>query len=147
MQEVIKGLDVLIKINGKVVGGQRNASLEISVETMDATHKLSGGWSEKIAGLMSWTPSLDGIYVTDDEGLGLLEKALFDKKAVDLVFFQGVEGDTYSFGYEGKAILTSLSYEAGQDDVVSYTVGSEGTGKLTPLRGTEVSRKMVATKK
>lgn len=136
MSEVIKGLDVLININGKVVGGQRNASLEIAVETTDVTHKLSGGWSEKIAGLMSWTPSLDGIYVVDDEGLASLETAFFSKQPVDLEFYKNVDGDSYQFGFKGKAILTSLNYEAGQDDVVSYTVGSEGTGPLTLLKGT-----------
>ena len=33
----VRGLDVLIKIGSQVVGGQRNASLELSAEAIDAT--------------------------------------------------------------------------------------------------------------
>ena len=40
----IKGLDVLIKVGSTVVGGQRNASLEMSAETIDTTVKSTGGW-------------------------------------------------------------------------------------------------------
>ena len=40
----IKGLDVLIKVGSQVVGGQRNASLEMSAETIDTTVKTTGGW-------------------------------------------------------------------------------------------------------
>ena len=41
----IKGLDVLIKVGSQVVGGQRNASLEMSAETIDTTEKSTGGWA------------------------------------------------------------------------------------------------------
>ena len=44
----IKGLDVLIKVGSTVVGGQRNASLEMSAETIDTTVKSTGGWAAKI---------------------------------------------------------------------------------------------------
>ena len=33
----VNGLDVLIKVGSQVVGGQRNASLEMSAETIDTT--------------------------------------------------------------------------------------------------------------
>ena len=53
----IKGLDVLIKVGSQVVGGQRNASIELSAESIDTTTKQSGGWSTKTAGVKSWTSS------------------------------------------------------------------------------------------
>ena len=40
----IKGVDVLIKIGSQVIGGQRNATIEMSAETIDTTTKSSGGW-------------------------------------------------------------------------------------------------------
>ena len=36
--------------------------------------------------------------------------------------------------HKGKAIITSISEEAGQDDVVSYTMSFEGTGALNSTR-------------
>lgn len=137
MAEVIKGLDVVISVGGKVVAGQRNASLEMSAETMDTTTKLSGGWAEKIAGLKSWTTSLDGVYVKDGVGLDALETAFFDGEAVDVSFVKPTTASSvsYEFGYKGKAIITSMNAEAGQDDVVSYSISFDGTGALTPLKG------------
>lgn len=125
MENVIKGLDVIVKVGSQVVGGQRNASLEMSAETMDTTTKSSNGWAEKIAGLKSWTTSCDGIYFLDDAGLKAVETAFFNGTAVDLEFSKGTD-----FGYKGSAIITSMNAEAGQDDVVSYTVSFEGSGPL-----------------
>lgn len=138
MAEVIKGLDVVISVKGKVVAGQRNASLEMSAETMDTTTKLSGGWAEKIAGLKSWTTSLDGAYIKENtDGLIALETAFFNGEAVDLAFVKPTEASsgTYEYGYSGKAIITSMNAEAGQDDIVSYSISFDGTGALTPLKG------------
>ena len=33
--------------------------------------------------------------------------------------------------YSGQAVITSMSVEAGQEDIVSYTISFEGTGALT----------------
>ena len=38
--------------------------------------------------------------------------------------------NTEGIYYKGKAIITSMSIEAGQDDVVSYTISFEGCGEL-----------------
>lgn len=126
---VIKGLDVLISVGETVVGGQRNASLEMSAETLDTTTKLSGGWSEKVAGLKSWTSSCDGVYFLNDEGLKAVENAFMSGTPVNLTFKKGSD-----FGYKGSAIITSLSAEAGQDDVVSYTISFDGSGALQNVK-------------
>lgn len=122
----IKGLDVLIKVGSQVVGGQRNASLEMSAETIDTTVKSTGGWAAKIPGLKSWTSSCDGIYFLDDEGLAAAQTAFMNGTAVQLEF-----SNTDGLAYSGQAVITSMSVEAGQEDVVSYTISFEGTGALT----------------
>ena len=33
--------------------------------------------------------------------------------------------------YSGQAVITSMSVEAGQEDIVSYTISFEGTGALS----------------
>ena len=122
----IKGLDVLIKVGSQVVGGQRNASLEMSAETIDTTVKTTGGWAAKIPGIKSWTSSCDGVYFLDDAGLEAAQTAFMNGTAVSLEFSNS-NGLTYS----GQAVITSMSVEAGQEDIVSYTISFEGTGALT----------------
>ena len=122
----IKGLDVLIKVGSQVVGGQRNASLEMSAETIDTTVKSTGGWAAKIPGIKSWTSSCDGVYFLDDAGLQAAQTAFMNGTEVQLVF-----SNSSGLAYSGQAVITSMSVEAGQEDVVSYTISFEGTGALT----------------
>ena len=122
----IKGLDVLIKVGSTVVGGQRNASLEMSAETIDTTVKSTGGWASKITGIKSWTSSCDGVYFVDDAGLEAAQTAFMNGTSVQLDFSKGED-----LVYSGQAVITSMSVEAGQEDVVSYTISFEGTGALT----------------
>ena len=122
----IKGLDVLIKVGSQVVGGQRNASLEMSAETIDTTVKTTGGWASKITGIKSWTSSCDGVYFVDDAGLEAAQTAFMNGTAVSLDF-----SNSNGLSYSGQAVITSMSVEAGQEDIVSYTISFEGTGALT----------------
>ena len=126
----IKGLDVLIKVGSQVVGGQRNASLEMSAETIDTTVKTTGGWASKIPGIKSWTSSCDGIYFLNDAGLKAAQTAFMNGTSVQLDFSKGED-----LVYSGQAVITSMSVEAGQEDVVSYTISFEGTGALTATPG------------
>ena len=122
----IKGLDVLIKVGSTVVGGQRNASLEMSAETIDTTVKTTGGWASKIPGIKSWTSSCDGVYFVDDGGLEAAQTAFMNGTAVSLEF-----SNSNGLSYSGQAVITSMAVEAGQEDIVSYTISFEGTGALT----------------
>ena len=126
----IKGLDVLVKVGSQVVGGQRNASLEMSAETIDTTVKTTGGWAAKIPGIKSWTSSCDGIYFLNDAGLKAAQTAFMNGTSVQLDFSKGED-----LVYSGQAVITSMSVEAGQEDVVSYTISFEGTGALTATPG------------
>ena len=122
----IKGLDVLIKVGSQVVGGQRNASLEMSAETIDTTVKTTGGWAAKIPGMKSWTSSCDGVYFLDDAGLSAAQTAFMNGTPVQLDF-----SNSSGLAYSGQAVITSMAVEAGQEDIVSYTISFEGTGALT----------------
>ena len=122
----IKGLDVLIKVGTQVVGGQRTATLEMSAETIDTTVKSTGGWAAKIPGMKSWTSSCDGVYFLDDAGLEAAQTAFMNGTAVQLDF-----SNSAGLAYSGQAVITSMSVEAGQEDIVSYTISFEGTGALT----------------
>ena len=125
----IKGVDVLIKVGSQVVAGQRNASIELSAESIDTTTKQGGGWSTKTAGVKSWTSSCDGVYFIDEAGIKAVYTAFEAGTEIDLEF-----SNASGVYHKGKAIITSMSIEAGQDDVVSYTIAFEGCGELKDSR-------------
>ncbi len=122
----IKGLDVLIKVEDTVVGGQRNGTLEMSAETIDTTVKSSGGWTTKIPGIKSWTSSCDGVYFTDDAGFAAVQSAFLEGTELTLSF-----SNDSGVSYSGAAVITSMSLEAGQEDVVAYSMAFDGSGALT----------------
>ena len=109
----VRGLDVLIKIGSQVVGGQRNASLELSAESIDATCKTTGGWSKKLPGIKTWSSSCDGIYFLSDAGITAVQAAFKNSQEVELEF-----SNTEGIYFKGKAIITSMSIELGK--MMSY---------------------------
>ena len=98
----------------------------MSAETIDTTVKTTGGWASKITGIKSWTSSCDGVYFVDDAGLEAAQTAFMNGTEVKLDFT-----NSSGLAYSGQAVITSMSVEAGQEDVVSYTISFEGTGALT----------------
>ena len=60
------GSDVRLFINGQLVAGQQNCSLEMSSSTIDCSTKESGLYEEfEVAGL-GWSMSLDGLIPLED---------------------------------------------------------------------------------
>ena len=45
-----------------LVGGQRNSTIEMSANSLDASHKGSGGWTANKPGLKSWKSSFKFVY-------------------------------------------------------------------------------------
>ena len=69
--------------------------------------------------------SCAGFYFVDDAWLQAVQTAFENGTEVGLEFTNAT-----SVVYKGKAVITSMSLDAGQDDVVSYTISFEGSGKL-----------------
>jgi len=128
----MRGVDILVKVEDPNttgawinVGGQRNATLSESSETIDVTSKDSDGAYEYDYGLYGWTVSADGLYIKDDVGYKALRDALRNKAKVKIQIFEenaAVE--------EGEALVTSNELEGPYDGEVTYAVEFQGTGKL-----------------
>ena len=58
-----------------LVGGQRNSPVEYKADSIDGSHKTSGGWGETLAGPKSWSISYTGLLVMDDAALSIMEYA------------------------------------------------------------------------
>lgn len=123
---VTRGLDILVYVGTKAVGGQKNCTLSMEADTIDISNKNDFGWASFIGGAKNWTVSCDGQFVTDDEG----QKALMD------AFIAGtnVEVEMKNTGetvyFKGTAQITSVEVEAAYDDVATLSVELKGVGKL-----------------
>jgi TP901-1 family phage major tail protein len=108
-----------------VVGGQRNASLSESAETIDVTSNDSNGANEFDYGLSTWTISCDGIYVPSDTAYVALKDAIRNKTNV-LVQVQedGVQAE------QGTALVISREVSGSYNGETTYTVELQGTGQL-----------------
>lgn len=132
MANVTKGLDILVSIEGKVIGGQQNCSLSMEADTIDVSNKEDFGWSSFIAGAKSWTVSCDGQFITGAEGHQGLMAAFVTGDPIKVEMKtrtgEGYEGDPVFFG--GEAVITSIEIEAAYDDVCTLSLELQGKGKL-----------------
>ena len=129
----VKGVDILILVEDPAtsgtfitVGGQRGATLSESVDTIETTHKLTGGFKEFEYGFGEWSVSADGVYIKDDVGYQALVNAMRNKEKVKLRIKE--EGQDVQ---EGLALVTSRDLEGAYDGEATYSVEFQGTGAIT----------------
>lgn len=129
----ITGMKVKVFIKqaetGKLLAGQRNASLSRSAESIDATSKDSAGnWKESIAGFKEFSIDCDGAFVESDEAYGLLETAFLNGDNV-VAYIEFPSGQKY----EGETTITDLSLDFAYDDLVTYSISLQGSGALATI--------------
>ena len=118
----------------QVLAGQRNATLNRSAETIDATSKDSEGfWTESLAGFKSFSIDCDGAFVESDEAYEILEDAFMNNEAVT-VYIEFPSGRRYV----GKTVISDFPLEMPFDDLVSYSLSLQGTGALHKVDDTYV---------
>lgn len=126
----VSGMKVKVFIEqegtGKVLAGQRGASLSRSAETIDATSKDTDGfWTESIAGFKSFSIDCDGAFVTDDLAYGILETSFLNSENVN-VYIEMPSGKKY----RGNCTITDLSLDIPFDDIITYSISLQGNGAL-----------------
>lgn len=140
-KEVVDGVKILVKVDGKSIGLQTDGSLNIERETKEVKYKTDNRsasiWAQKTAGTISWNISQSAYWMPAEADANVTSfRDLFAKMTaatgyeVDVVF-EYVEGaDTLT--YTGQAILTNLTHNltnSGEDSTFSCTL--DGTGALT----------------
>ena len=128
------GKDYLLYINtGTVIfptwtliGGQKSSDLTRKAVSIDVSHKTSGGWESKKAGLRGWSIALDGLLLLQDAGIAALDYAFTNALEVNikLVYPDG----TSRTGW-GSVIDFSESNPADKDAGIKGTI--EGNGAIT----------------
>lgn len=124
----MKGFDVLIKIDDKIVGAQINADLRRSAQTSDISNLIALDWADSLVHLKNWSVDCRGAYVVDDEGLEALEEAFAKGAEVSL------QVESPSLRYEGKAIITNFPIGAMFNKDMTYQLTFVGKGELKKIR-------------
>lgn len=135
MSGKITGMKVKLYIKdagtGKVLAGQKNATLSRSAESIDATSKDTVGfWKESLQGFKEFSIDADGAYVESDAAYQALEEAFLNSNNVD-VYLEMPSGQRY----EGNCTITDFSIEFPYDDLVTYSLSLQGNGALTVTTG------------
>ncbi|MBK3516708.1 phage tail tube protein [Carboxylicivirga marina] len=142
-KEVIDGVNILLKVDGKVFGLQTDGSLNIERETKEVKYKKTDRsasiWAQKTAGMISWNISQSGYWVPVKADVDIVSfRDLFAKMThatdyeieVVLEYKDGSAGaDTLT--YTGQAIISNLTHNltnTGEDSTLSCSV--EGTDAL-----------------
>ena len=127
---VTKGLDILVYVGSKAVGGQKGCTLTMEAETIDVSNKNDFGWASTIGGAKSWSVSCDGQFIANDEG----QKALMTAFVAGTEVQVEMKNTAQSVYFAGKAAITSLEVDAQFDDVATMTIELQGIGALSTVK-------------
>ena len=115
-------------------------TLSVSANQIDTSNKQSGIWASALPGQLSWNVSTSALYTTANNYKDIFEK--FAAREQVWVQFGEVKslGDaetpmnTHLDGsagyYTGKAYITSLELNAGNNEVASFSCEFTGDGQL-----------------
>ena len=123
---VTRGLDILVHVGTKAIGGQKGCTLTMEADTIDTSNKNDAGWASFIGGAKQWSVSCDGQFVVDDEGQKAIMDAFIAGTEVDIEMKNQAE----TVYYKGKACVTSVEVDAQFDDVATLSVELQGLGAL-----------------
>ena len=121
-------------------------SVQIDGETIDTSNKMSGRWNSNLAGKNGYTISSDALF-TQATGLysfdSLMEKMIEGGK-LDWVIGKAKDYkagdydlDETESHYKGVGFVTSLSLNAGNNEVANCSITITGSGAIEHVAGTE----------
>lgn len=126
--DLVKSIDVIIKINEKVIGGQQGASLVRQSSIINITNKINGEWEESLAGTKSWSINCSGLYLVNADSLDLLENAFLNNEKIEVSFAIGDKK------YSGKCLVVDFPVSAMFNAEFKYSAKLLGTGELSVLK-------------
>lgn len=115
------------------MAGQQGLSWSMEAETQEATCKDdTGGWKSETHAAKSWNASVDGLWCQDDEARNMVAAAVANDEYLCLRVCERTETEA-NYVYKpiriGLAICTSNSFEAPNDDNMTYSMDFTGVGK------------------
>lgn len=125
---LVKSIDVVLKINNEIVGGQQGASLVRQSAVIDITNKINSEWAENLTGTKSWSINCNGLYLVNSKSLDLIEEAFLNNRPVEISFTIGDKK------YSGVCLIVDFPVSAIFNTQFKYSMRLLGTGALNVLK-------------
>ena len=134
-----------------VVAYATSCSLQVDAETIDTSSKFSCKWASNLGGNASYTISADALYCQNNEsGVSFDTLLEYMVKGDQIDWYMGEEAahtgscetnphtlDIQKTYYSGKAIVTSVSLEAGSNEIATCSITLAGAGEIQK-NGTQI---------
>jgi predicted secreted protein len=124
MDNIKKGIDIILYVNGVPVGGQMGVILNQMMTPIDITNKIKAEWTERMDGLKVWNVQCNGMYIANSNSLSLLEEAFMSNSGVEVEI---IAGDVH---FIGRGLITNFPLTAVFDKQFKYNISILGTGPL-----------------
>ena len=125
---VFNGTNLLLKVEGTVVGHTTSCTLSVNLDVADATTKDSSGWSEGIAGLKSGEISFDGLVdYSDANNAEQLLDLLIARTQLTAIVGTSVSGDSI---YTCDGFISSLEQTGEMEAAVTFSGTITITGAI-----------------
>lgn len=129
---MISGSFIGLMINGAFVSCETQCQINFNQEMLPASAYDSGGWAEFIAGLRSWTVSVNGNFLLESVANDL--KALITTGYINQLpmyaQFKTYPSTDIQVGFSGAVLFNSASLTAAASGVSTWTATLQGTGSL-----------------
>lgn len=125
LRPIHRGLDVILSVNNKKLGGQHNAILTRKMSPIKVTNKINGEWEQSLSGVKSWTLTCNGFIIKDEESFQELEECFSAGTPVT------VSLNDNKVAYTGTALITNFPVSAPYDEQFSYSIVLLGIDELT----------------
>lgn len=119
-----KGVDIILSLDGKSLGGQKNATLNRKVDVQSITNMIECNWSKSIATIKSWNISCNGMVIKNSTAFNTLEQAFIDGTPITVSLSKGNKS------YTGEALISNFPITASYNDTLTYNIVLTGTGEL-----------------
>ena len=126
---VFNGTNLLLKLDGTIIGHSTSCSMSLSMDTPEATTKDSNGFSEYIAGVKGGEISFEGLVDYSDSLNGVeLFDSLIARTVLTCVFGTAESGDAI---YTADGFLSSIEMSGEMESAVTYSGSITISGAIT----------------
>lgn len=144
MAQYIKGGDLMLFSKGtgttySAFAYAKNHSLEVTADSLEVSSKDSGKWKEFLTTKLAWTITAEHVYTT--ESYDDLMTKLIAREPIEVLFAIATNandedgkpsgGWTAGAGWKGSAIITSVSVNANDGEIATYSINLQGASALT----------------
>ena len=151
-QDLIQGDKLLLYLVTATTGGDydvlayaTSCSVQVDQETIDTSSKFSCRWNANMGGRASYTISADTLYTSAagttsfDTLLALMLEGKNVQWAIgqEAAFSGACEDNPHTLDtskpyYTGEALISSVSLEAGNNEIASCSISMTGSNEITP---------------